>query len=164
MLRNGTPAPEFDLPDETGVRRSLVTLRNTRPFLLLFSRFAACPTSRRDLLAYADVYGRLRTLDVDMTVITADTPDNHRLLRDQLGLPFALLSDADFAVSDRYGVYRSDEVEEGPQPHGEPAVFIFDVDGNIAYGQILSGPKGLANPAELALMMLYMCHHGGRYW
>ena len=164
MLRNKTQAPEFELEDEIGAWTSLTALRNSRPFLLLFSRSADCPTTRRDLLAYANVYDRLRMLDAGMAAITADTPDNHRALRDQLGLPFSVFSDADFAVSDLYGVYRSDEAEEGPQPHGEPAVFILDVDGSIAYSQILSGPKGLANPAELALVVLYMCHNGGRYW
>ncbi len=164
MLRNQTPAPEFVLPDATGIQQSLRALHGNKPFLLLFSRFTACPTSRRDLLAYANVYDRLQTLDANMAAITTDTPENHRQLRDQLGLPFLLLSDTGFAVSERYGVYRSDEVEEGPQPHGEPAVFILDVDGKIAYSQILSGPKGLAHPAELALILLYMSIHGGRYW
>jgi len=164
MLRNRTPAPPFDLQDETGAFRSLTTLRDSRLFLLRFLGFAGCSTSRRDLLAYANVYDRFRALGVDMAAVTADTPDSHRRLRAALGLPFAVLSDPDFAVSDRYGVYRSDEVEEGPQPHGEPAVFILDVQGAIAYSQILSGPKGLANPAEMALVLQYMCHHDGRYW
>ncbi len=163
MLRNGEPAPEFDLTDEIGERRSLSSLCNAQPFLLLFSRFADCPTSRRDLLTYANVYDRFLALDADMAAITTDTPENHRKLRLELRLPFPMLSDVNFSVSDRYGVYCSDEVEEGPQPHGEPAVFIIDVDGNIAYSQILSGPKGVANPAELALVFLYMSHHEGRY-
>jgi peroxiredoxin Q/BCP len=163
-LRNGTLAPTFDLQDETGAFRSLTKLRDSGLFLLLFLGFAACATSRRDLLAYANVYDRLRALDADMAAVTADTPESHRRLRAELGLPFALLSDPDFAVSERYGVYRSDEVDKGPQPHGEPAVFILDVRGEIAYSQVLSGPKGLASPAEMALVLLYMQQHNGRYW
>jgi hypothetical protein len=99
-----------------------------------------------------------------MAAITADTPDSHRRLSAELGLPFAVLSDPDFAVSERYGIYRSDEVDQGPQPHGEPAVFILDVQGHVAYSQILSGPKGLANPSEMALVLQYMHQHNGRYW
>ena len=59
-------------------------------------------------------------------------------------------------------LYRSDD-EEGPQPHGEPAVFIIDADGNLAYSQVQTGPKGSANPADLALVLLYMRDNGGRY-
>lgn len=164
MLRNKVPAPEFALPDVSGATRSLAELRAGKPFLLLFSRFADCPTSRKDLLAYANVYDRLTTLGADMAAVTADSPEKHRELRDRLALPFTMLSDVDFAVSERYGVYRSDEVEEGPQPHGEPALFVLDVDGKVACSQILSGPRGLAHPAEIALLFLYMSAHGGRYW
>lgn len=163
MLRNMSPAPGFTLPNESGALVSLDHLRAGRPFLLLFSRFADCPTSRRDLLAYANIQDRLKLIDADMAVITADTPRNHLRIKYQLGLPFPLLSDVDFTVSDLYGVYRSDETDEGPQPHGEPAVFILDIDGRIAYGQWSTGPKGLANPTELALVLLYMSANEGHY-
>jgi peroxiredoxin len=164
MLRNRTHAPDFTLPDENGQPQSLASLRAGKPLLLFFTRFAACPTSRRDLLAYADVYSRIRAAGAGMAAISADTVENHHRLHERLELPFSLLADSDFAVSDRYNVYRSDEVEEGPQPHGEPAVFILDVDGNIAYSQVQTGPKGTADPAALALVLFYMSGNGGRYW
>jgi peroxiredoxin len=164
MLRNRTPALEFSLPDERCQPRSLASLRAGQPLLLFFTRFTACPTSRRDLLAYVDVFPRLRAVGAGMVAISADTVENHRRLHERLELPFSLLSDSDFAVSDRYGVYRSDEVEEGPQPHGEPAVFLLDVDGAIAYSQIQTGPKGTADPAALTLVLLYMGSNAGRYW
>lgn len=164
MLRNKERSPAFTLTDETGREQTLEELRGGKLFLLLFSRFRECPTSRRDLMAYANIWDRLKLMGAAMAAITADTVENHRVLKAQLSLPFALLSDADFAVSHRYGVYRSDEVEEGPQPHGEPAVFLLDVKGHIAYSQICTGPKGLASPSELALMLLYMSHNGGYYW
>ena len=164
MLRNNLPAPSFDLPDEMETVRSLDSLRDSRSLLILFSRFADCPTSQRDLLAYANVYDRLRSLNADMVAVTVESPPAHRELCSRLGLPFSLLSDEDFAVSERYGIYRSDEIDEGPQPHGEPAVFVLDVDGRIAYSQVQSGPKGLANPAEIALVFAYMDEQGGRYW
>jgi peroxiredoxin len=85
-------------------------------------------------------------------------------VRARLTLPFPLLSDTEFRASERWGVYRSDETDEGPQPHGEPAAFIVASDGTIAYSQVMTGPKGLADPAEMALVLLYMAHNGGRYW
>jgi uncharacterized protein YeaO (DUF488 family) len=81
-----------------------------------------------------------------------------------LQLPFRLLADADFSVARAYGVYESDETDEGPQPHAEPAVFLLDADGKIAYSQIQTGPKGHASTAELALIVFYMQQNDGRYW
>ena len=164
MLRNLTPAPDFTLRDEQGHERSLDDLRAGKPLVIFFFRGAFCPTARKDLLAYANVYSRIQALGAELVAISVDTPEELHRLRHRLGLEFALLSDPDFIVSARYGVYCSDEVEEGPQPHGEPAIFILDVDGNIAYSQVQSGPKGHANPAEMVLILLYMKSNGGRYW
>lgn len=163
MLRNTSPAPEFTLLDADGQPRSLHALRNERPFLLAFFRFAECPTAQKDLLRYSDVFTRVISMGAGMAAVSADTPGALRVLRDKWEIPYPLLSDAGFRVSTQYGVYRSDETEEGPQPHGEPAVFLLDAGGNIAYSQIQTGPKAAAPPAELALVLFYMTQHGGRY-
>lgn len=163
MLRNGTAAPEFSLAGLDGQEHTLADLRQGRPFLLCFFRFAGCPTARRDLAAYAEAYPRIHAFGTGMAAINVETPASHQALKQRLGLPFPLLSDPDFRVSDAYGVYRSDETEEGPQPHGEPAVFIVDVDGNIAYSQVQTGPKGAASPDSMALVLYYMTRNGGRY-
>lgn len=164
MLRNLTPAPEFELLNENGYSRSLQQLRAGRPLVLFFFRGAFCPTSRRDLMNYANTYARIRDVGAHLVAISVDDSDTLRELKARLELPFHLLSDSDFSVSRKYGIYESDETDEGPQPHGEPAVYVLDVDGNIAYSQIQSGPKGHANPAEIALVLLYMQNNGGRYW
>lgn len=164
MLRNKTPAPEFSLPDENGTRCDLAELRDEKLLTIYFFRGAFCPTARRDLMNYANIYSRLPEMNADLVAISADEPDTLQQLKGNLELPFRLLSDADFSVSRAYGVYESDETDEGPQPHGEPAVFLLDIDGKIAYSQLQTGPKGHANAAELALIVQYMANNNGRYW
>jgi peroxiredoxin len=148
--------------DAEGTARGLADLRGKKPLLLYFYRFSECPTARRDLAAYAEAYGRMAAFGAEMAAVNVESPEAHRALRDRLDLPFTLLSDEGFAVSERYGVYRSDD-GEAPEPHGEPAVFIVDVDGNIAYSQVQTGPKGSATPAAMALVLYYMTQNGGRY-
>lgn len=164
MLRNKTAAPDFALCDARGILQPLDDLRCGGALLLYFFRGAYCPSARRDLATYADVHTRITALGAVMAAISVDSPGDLRTLRERLYLPFPLLSDPDFAVSRQYGIYESDETDEGPQPHGEPAVYIIDADGNIAYSQIQTGPKGTAHPAEMALMLLYMSGNEGRYW
>lgn len=163
MLRNGSPAPDFTLPGADAKDHSLADLRGGKPLLLYFFRFSECPTARRDLAAYAEAYSRIRAFGADMVAINVETPEEQTALKERLLLPYPLVSDAGFRVSEQYGVYRSDETEEGPQPHGEPAIFIVDVDGNIAYSQVQTGPKGTANPDAMALVLYYMTQNGGRY-
>lgn len=162
MLRNGTPAPGWALTDADDKEQTLDGLRQGKPLLVYFFRGEFCPTTQRDLKNWADVYSRLQSIGVGLVGISTDTPAHHCVLRETLGLPFPLLSDPDFATSTAYGVYQSDDTE-GTQPHGEPALFVLDVDGNIAYSQIQSGPKGAASPAEMVLVALYMSQNGGRY-
>lgn len=162
MLRNGTPAPDFTLPDADETPRTLAALHGGKPTLLYFFRMEACPSARRDLARYVESHNRITSFGANLAAISADSTEHLRSLRDRLGVDFPLLSDPDFTVSESYGVYRSDETEP-PQPHGEPAVFILDVDGNIAYSQVQTGPKGSAPPDALALILYYMSQHGGRY-
>ncbi len=162
MLRNRDPAPGFTLPDFDNRPRSLADLRKDRPFLLLFFRHTECPTSRRDLAAYVEAYDRITGFRADMAAVSSDSVGNHKRLVERLGAPFPVLSDPGFAVSESFGVYRSDDGEE-PDPHGEPAVFIVDVDGRIAYIQVQTGPKGAARPDAMALVLYYMSQHGGKY-
>ena len=162
MLRNQTSAPEFTLQDQNGQSHTLTELRGDKPLLLFYYRGAFCPTSAKQLTDYADIYSRFKPLGAGLAAISVDAPETSRQLADDLKLKFPLLSDVDFKTAHDYGVYKSDD-ESGPQPHGEPAIFILDVNGKIVYSQIQTGPKGSANPAELAMILLYMRDNGGRY-
>ena len=162
MLRNQTSAPEFSLLDQDGQQRTLSELRGDQPLLLFYYRGAFCPTSAKQMTDYADIYSRFEPLGAQLVAVSVDSPETSREYADKMRIKFPLLSDTEFKMASDYGVYKSDD-EEGPQPHGEPAVFIIDSDGKIAYSQIQTGPKGSANPAELALVLLYMRDNGGKY-
>ncbi len=164
MLRNLTPAPNFSLQNHQNQACSLAELRGNAPLVLLFFRGAFCATARRDLLSYSDICGRIEGLNARLVAVSVDSPDELMRLRETLELQFPLLSDADFSVSRQYGVYLSDETDAGPQPHGEPAVFVLDGQGRLVFSQIQSGPKGAASANETLLMLLYMAQNGGNYW
>lgn len=164
MLRNLSLPPDFSLPDWQGQTRSLDEVRGDKTLVLVFFRGAFCATSRRDLLAFADVYERIGWLGAELCAISVDAPHELRRLRDTLDLPFPLLSDENFAVSTAYGIYASDETDAGPQPHGEPGTFVLDAQGRLVFSQLQSGPKGAASTGEIMLMLLWMQRNGGRYW
>jgi peroxiredoxin len=163
MLRNKQKAPDFTLRDANGKERSLEELREGKPLVLHFSRGKFCPTAKRDMMRFVDVYPRIKAVEAGLAVISTTPSDDNASLCKELNVKFPLLSDEDFAVSRQYGVYESDEKEEGPQPHGEPAVFILDVDGKVVYSQVQTGPKGMAPPEEIALVLVHMSQNGGRY-
>lgn len=162
MLRNGTPAPAFTLRDDKNNEHSLKELHGGQPLVLHFFRGEFCPTAWRDLANYNDVLDRFEMAGATFVGISADPPDSLARLRRRLMLQFPLLSDSDFAISALYGVYESDD-GEGPPRHAEPALFVIDVDGNIAYSQIQTGPKGIAPAGELLFILMRMLANQGRY-
>lgn len=164
MLRNLSLPPDFSLPDYQNQPFLLSQRRGTSALVVLFFRGAFCATARRDLLAYGDIYERIQGLGADLVAISVDSPTELAALRATLQLPFSLLSDVNFAVSTLFGVYASDETDAGPQPHGEPAVFVLDAQGRLVFSQIQSGPKGAAPANEILLMLLYMAQNEGNYW
>lgn len=164
MLRNRTVPPAFALPDDTGRIRTLDDLHVGKALVLYFFRGSFSSTARRDLLAYGDVYERITWMGGELVGISVDPPAELARLRERLGVTFPLLSDSDFSVSEQYGVYASDETDVGPQPHGEPATFVLDSEGHLAFSQVQSGPKAAASPHEVLIMLIYMQKHGGQYW
>lgn len=166
MLRNGSSPPTFRLPDSSGQLHSLDELGVGKPLVVLFFRGAFYATAKRDLLGWGDIYERIQWLGAELFGISVDAPDELARLRQTLDLPFTLLSDAEFEVSRAWGIYESDERDEGPQPHGEPGTFVLDAAGKLAFSQVQSGPKGAApaNEILLMLMLVLMQRQNGFYW
>lgn len=162
MLRNGTTAPTFTLPDHEDRELSLQELREGKVLVLHFFRGAFCPTSHRDLMNLSDVYERFGMLNAELICISADSPDELKAMRRHLGLQMPLLADENYEVAPLYGVYESED-GEGPPRHAEPALIIIDVNGKIAWSQIQSGPKGLASIGEIMLILIMMAANGGTY-
>lgn len=162
MLRNGTPAPDFVLRDDKNQETSLRQLHNGQVTLLHFFRGSFCPTSHRDLMNLSDVYERFAMLNAELVCLSADTPAQLAALRRKLGLKMPLLTDENYEIAPLYGVYESED-GEGPARHAEPALFILDVNGNIAWSQIQSGPKGMASIGEIMLILIMMAANEGVY-
>lgn len=160
MLRNGTRAPLFSLSTSDGSPFSLEMVAGS-PAVIIFHRGKFCPTTDRFLTAYQDFYGRLKEMKISLVAVSTDSVEDNRSIAENLRIRFPLLSDPDFKVCGSYGMYRA-ELPEG-RPYAEPGVVITDIDGNVAYSVISSGPKGLPSPGDLAPILLYMHFHGGRY-
>jgi len=101
----GAPAPEFSLQDQHGNTVSLAQFRGSKQVLLYFYPKAMTPGCTVQACGLRDVKGELDALD---TVVLALSPDPVKSLKkfaERDGLNFTLLSDADHAVAEQYGVW-----------------------------------------------------------
>jgi peroxiredoxin len=93
----GAPLPDVTLPDENG---RAVSLKSDRTLLLVWFRGSWCPYCRRQL---ADLAAELRRHPAGfrLLAVSEDPPEPLRRLKEELQLPFPLLSDPEHKLMNR---------------------------------------------------------------
>jgi peroxiredoxin len=84
------------------------------------------------LADYARHYEEIRAAGANFVYVSVDSPEKSELLRRQLRLPFAILSDAKKRVVQDWDIYN-------PREKGgiaKPAVFIIDRNRNVLFASV----------------------------
>src|SRR5216117_3598895 len=106
MIEPGSPAPDFDLPDQDGQRVSLSGLRGRRT-VLVFYPLDFSPVCTDQLNVYNEVLDELEAAGVRLYGVSVDSAYCHKAFQSSLGIRIPLL--ADFhpkgAIAKAYGVY-----------------------------------------------------------
>lgn len=103
-LQVGDTAPDFLLPDENGRLHSSMQLRDEGPLVVSFYRGGWCPFCNAELRALQAIKGELTGLGVNLVVLSPDTRDLPRQLKQQLNLDLTMLADVDHGVATSYGL------------------------------------------------------------
>lgn len=147
-LKVGDAAPDFLLPDADGRLHSSEQLRRDGPLVLSFFRGGWCPFCTAELCALQAAKDEFESLGATLAVVTPETRQFPRQLRQKLGLDLKVLSDVDHGVAVSYGVlfrvpdetkahYAGLGFDFGAR-HGSPvwmlpipATYVIDKDGRI---------------------------------
>ena len=105
-LRIGELAPEFELPDQTGRRRSLAGLLQEGSVVLFFYPAALSGGCTKQACHFRNLRAEFAATGAQAVGISMDTVDTQSEFdtKESLGMP--LLSDADGAVATAFGVRR----------------------------------------------------------
>ena len=104
MLKVGERAPEFTLPDEQGVDRSLTGLLSSGAIILYFYPADFTPGCTREACAIRDLHAEIQQAGMEVAGVSPQTPASHRAFRAKHQLRFTLLSDVDKFVIRMYDV------------------------------------------------------------
>lgn len=104
VLRVGDPAPEFELPDESGRGVRLSSLRG-RPVVLYFYPQDDTPGCTTEACGFRDSFPRFEQAKATILGVSPDDAASHRAFKAKFGLPFTLLSDPDHRVAELYGAW-----------------------------------------------------------
>ena len=105
MVEEGTPAPDFELPSDTGETVKLSSLRG-KPVVLYFypkDNTSGCTTQACGI---RDAWSDFEAAGAVVLGVSPDGVASHEKFKADFELPFTLLADPDHAVAEAYGVWQ----------------------------------------------------------
>ena len=105
MIQPGTPAPDFQIPDQNGKTVSRSSFRGQKVVLYFYPRDNT-PGCSREAAAYRDALPEFEALGVKVFGLSKDSSASHKRFADKYELPFTLLADTETAVLQDYGAWQ----------------------------------------------------------
>jgi peroxiredoxin Q/BCP len=99
----GKPAPEFELPDQTGELHSLEDYRDQWVVLYFYPKNNT-PGCTTEACEFRDNIFAFRKLNAQILGVSLDDVESHKAFAEEYNLPFPLLADIDGTAADLYGV------------------------------------------------------------
>ena len=130
MLKENTLAPDFALPDESGVVRKLSDYRGKDIVLYFYPKdeTSGCTT---EACNFRDDYSAYEKAGVTILGVSPDSSESHTKFKAKHHLPFSLLADVDHAVCELYGVWGKKKMY-GKEYYGvNRTTFLIGKDGMI---------------------------------
>jgi peroxiredoxin Q/BCP len=126
----GAPAPEISLPATGNQTISLSALRG-RPVVVYFYPKDNTPGCTREGEQFRDLYAKFAELGCTILGISRDSMKSHENFKTKMSFPFDLLSDAEEAACQAYGVIKMKNMY-GKQVRGiERSTFVIDAHGML---------------------------------
>jgi thioredoxin-dependent peroxiredoxin len=147
ILSEKSPAPDFELKDETGKERKLSDYRG-KPVVLYFYPKDDTPGCTTEACSFRDGFSAYQEKNITILGVSPDTVKSHQKFKEKYHLPFTLLADPDHKVCELYGVWGKKKMY-GKEYDG---VFrtTFVVDGNGKIKKVFENVK----PQEHATQVL----------
>lgn len=130
MLKEGSKAPQFALPDQNGDLVSLADFAGKRVVLYFYPKDNT-PGCTRQACAFAGAYGKFEKLGVVVIGVSKDSVKSHASFAEKQGLPFILLSDPGLEVIQAYDVWKEKKLYGKVSMGVVRTTYIIDEDGRI---------------------------------
>ena len=131
-IESGIPAPDFELPDETGTLRRLSDYRGN-PVVLYFYPQDDTPGCTIEACNFRDDYSAYVKAGVEILGVSPDSVGSHVQFKEKFDLPFPLLADEDRKVSELYDVLTLKKFEGREYTRVLRTTYLIGADGRIIH-------------------------------
>ena len=104
MLKEGTTAPQFSLPDGEGNTIRLKDFRGEKVVLYFYPKDDT-PGCTREACSFRDAFSKFKKGGINVLGVSPDSEGSHQKFAAKYKLPCTLLADTDHSVAEAYGVY-----------------------------------------------------------
>ena len=130
MLKEGTKAPAFTLPDESGNPVSLSDFTGKKVVVYFYPKDNT-PGCTRQACAFAAAYEDFKKIDVAVIGISKDSVSSHQKFSQKYQLPFILLSDPELHAIQAYGVWQEKKLYGKTSMGVVRTTYLIDENGMI---------------------------------
>jgi peroxiredoxin len=130
----GSSAPAFKLPARPGHVVDVGADLGARKVVLLFFPLAYSPVCHAEMCTFRDDWSKWSSLGCTVYGISVDSPFVTAKFKEELKLPFELLSDFNKDVSRTYGALFEDLMDL--RGVSKRAAFVIDASGKVVYAKV----------------------------
>jgi peroxiredoxin Q/BCP len=130
VIEEGKPAPDFELPTDSGETIKLSDLRG-KPVVLYFYPKDDTPGCTTQACGIRDAYGEFERAGAVVLGVSPDNERSHVKFKDKYELPFTLLADTEHSVAEQYGVWGQKSFAGKKYMGVNRSTFVIDADGNV---------------------------------
>ncbi|MBN1884355.1 MAG: redoxin domain-containing protein [Candidatus Krumholzibacteriota bacterium] len=146
-LNVGDRAPDFTIPMTMEDTWTLSDHLGVKNIVVLFFPLAYSPPCHAEMCSFRDGFSEFKGLDAHVVAISVDNPFVLTKWKDELKLPFQLLSDFNREVGPAWGAFHE---ELGPlKGVDKRAAFVIDKKGIIRYAWVSDDPGVMPDPGEI---------------
>jgi len=150
VVEEGKPAPDFEVPTDTGETVRLSDLRG-QPVVLYFYPKDDTPGCTKQACGIRDAWSEFRKRGAVVLGVSPDDEASHTRFKEKYSLPFTLLADHDHELTERYGFWVEKKNYGKTYMGVERSTVVIDADGNVAKVFRRVKPEGHADQVLTAL-------------
>lgn len=146
MLKIGTEAPDFTLPDQNGTMHKLSDYRGKKVILYFYPKDNTSGCTK-EACGFAERYPQFQEKDAVILGVSKDSVASHKKFEQNYQLPFTLLSDENKEVLQKYEVWKEKNMYGRKTMGVVRSTYLIDENGIIV--KVMEKVKAADNPQQM---------------